>query len=257
MTILGESGVLLGRRYRLMLRQPIWIAVMLVQPMVWLLLYSQLFSKLPRLGGFGTASYIEYLTPGIAILTAFSHGTWEGTTTIQELESGAFERFLATPIASSSLIVSQVLQAALTGFGQALVILGVGLALGARVHAGLAGWLAIMAAAALTGASFAGFSHALALLLRRQESVIAVGQFAVLPLMFVSVTLTSEQLMPHWMRRLAAVNPVNWAVRAARGAMLPDADWFRVAEYLGLLTLLALLTLSLALAALRRFERSL
>ena len=64
MSALADNWVMIGRQYRLLIRQPIWIFIMLVQPMIWLLLYSQLFGKLPRLGGFGTASYIEYLTPG-------------------------------------------------------------------------------------------------------------------------------------------------------------------------------------------------
>jgi ABC-2 type transport system permease protein len=255
--MLRDSNVLLARRVRLMPRQPIWIANMLVQPLVWLLLYSQLFTRLPQLGGFGTSSYVEYLTPGIAILTAFSHGIWEGTTTVQELENGSFERFFATPIAPTALIVSQLLQAMLTGFGQATIILSAGLALGAHVHTGAPGWCAIVFVTGLTAAAFAGISHALALLLRRQESVIAVGQLAVLPLMFMSAMLTSERLMPDWMRQVAAANPVNWAVQAARGAMLPRADWTSIAGHVGLLVTMGLTAFALAVLALERFERSL
>ena len=257
MSMLRESQILVGRRFRLMRRQPIWIGIMLVQPMFWLLLYSQLFGHLPELGGFGTASYIEYLTPGVAILTAFSHGIWEGTTTIQELENGAFERFLATPVAPSSLLVSQVLQTMVIGFAQGLVILIAGLALGARVHNGVSGWLAIIVATGLIGAAFAALSHALALVLRRQESVIAVAQFAVLPLMFVSVTLTSKRLMPHWMQDVVVVNPVNWAVQVARGAMLPHPVWPSIVGQVGLLAGLVAAMLALSLLALRRFEQSL
>ena len=125
------------------------------------------------------------------------------------------------------------------------------------MHAGLAGWVTIIIATGLIGASFAALSHALALLLRRQETVIAVAQFAVLPLMFVSATLTSEQLMPHWMRNLATINPVNWAVRAARATMLPHPAWPSIASQLGLLTALLVTMLMFALLALRHFEQSL
>src|SRR5262249_13587719 len=68
MTPLRDASVLLERRYRLLARQPIWIVIMLVQPFVWLLLYSQLLARLPELANAGAGSYIELLTPGIAVL---------------------------------------------------------------------------------------------------------------------------------------------------------------------------------------------
>src|SRR5262249_10514938 len=155
----------------------------------------------------------------------FSHGSWEGAQTMRELEQGVFARFLTTPLAPASLLFARLGQAALTGLLQAAVILALALPLGARVHGGAPGWAAVLVAAALVAARFAGVSDALALLLRREETVIAVGQFAVLPLTFLSSTLIAAELMPHRMRLLTRVNPVDWAVVAARGATLPHTDW--------------------------------
>jgi ABC-2 type transport system permease protein len=254
--LLRDHVVLLGRSYRLLRRQPIWLAIMLVQPLVWLLLYSRLFGQLPRLGGFGTASYLEFLTPGIAILTAFSHGAWEGGGVVQDIERGAIDRFLATPLPPAALLVSRALQAAITGTVQAFVIVIVALAFGARLDGGLLGLLAILVAAALVCVAFAAFSHVLALLFRRQETMIAFGQFVVLPLIFTSVMLTSAAQMPAWMRRVASANPVNWAVESARSAML-GRDWASVAGHLGELAALVITMEALALVALGRYQRSL
>jgi ABC-2 type transport system permease protein len=85
--------------------------------------------------------------------------------------------------------------------------------------------------------------------------MIAVGQFAVLPLMFTSVMLTSAAQMPPWMQRVASANPVNWAVEAARSAML-GTDWTSVLVHLGALAALAAVTETLALAALGRYQHS-
>lgn len=248
--------VLLGRSYRLLSRQPIWVAIMLVQPMVWLLLYSQLFGELPRLGGFGTDSYLEFLAPGIAILSAFSHGAWDGGSVVQDMERGAIDRFLATPLPPGALLVSRALQAAITGALQALVIVAVAFAFGVRVSGGLPGLLAILLAAALVCTAFAAFSHALALLFRRQETMIAFGQFAVLPLMFTSAILTSSTRMPPWMQWVASANPVNWAVEAARSAML-GTGWASTAIHLAALAALVVAMEALALVALGRYRRSL
>jgi ABC-2 type transport system permease protein len=252
----GAHLVLLGRSYRLLRRQPILVPIMLVQPMVWLLLYSQLFSQLPRLGGFGTTSYLAFLAPGIAVMTAFSHGAWQGPSVVQDIERGAIDRFLATPLPPSALLVSRGLQTAITGTLQALVVIAVAFVFGARLGGGPLGLLAILVAAALVCTSFAAFSHALALLFRRQETMIAVGQFAVLPFMFLSATLTSATQMPAWMQQVANANPVNWAVEAARSAML-GTEWTSVLAHLAALAALAVATEALALLALSKYQRSL
>ena len=257
MTFLVDNWVMLARQYRLLIRQPIWIFIMLVQPMIWLLLYSQLFRKLPTLGGFGTASYVEYLTPAIVVMTSFFGGMWSGMATVSELEHGVYERFLATPLGSSSLIVSQVLRAGITGAAEGVIILVVGLALGAHVHGGVLGWLVILLVAFVVGAAFSGISHAFALLMRREETVIAVANFVGLPLMFLSTMLISGNAMPSWIQHVASFNPVNWAAEAARAAELPGTDWGRVAEHLGLLFAVAALTSAWALSALRRYKASL
>ena len=256
MSVLAGTGVLLGRQYRLLVRQPVWIAIMLVQPVVWLVLYSQLFRSLPGLG-LGTTSYVEFLTPGVAIMSAFSHGSWEGAQTMRDLEQGVFTRFLTTPLDAAALVLARIGQAALTGLLQAAAILVLALPLGARIHGGPAGWVTILLAAGLVAASFAGIADTIALLVRREETVIALAQFAVLPLTFLSATLISEQLMPRWMRVLATGNPVNWAVTAARAATLPHTDWSLVAARLGLLAAAAAATLAAALMALRRYRATL
>jgi ABC-2 type transport system permease protein len=139
---------------------------------------------------------------------------------------------------------------------QATVIVLVALIFGAQLNGGFVGLLAILAAAALVCAAFAAFAHALALVYRRQETMIAVGQFVVLPFMFTSVMLTSKAQMPAWMQTVAAVNPVNWAVEAARSAML-GRDWSSVLAHLAALAGLAVITETFALLALRRYQRSL
>lgn len=249
-------GVLLGRGYRLMLRQPVWFGIMLVQPMVWLLLYSQLFGGLTQLAGFGTRSYLQFLTPGIAILGAFSHGVWDGGGLVQDIERGAIDRFLATPLHPWAFLVARALQAAIVGIAQAVVIVAVALLFGADLDGGVPGFMAILLAAALVCVAFAACSHALALVFRRQESMVAVGQFVVLPLMFTSVMLTSSAQMPAWMQRVASMNPVNWAVAAARSAML-GAEWASVVVHLAALVALVAVTEALALFALDRYRRSL
>ena len=89
------------RQARNLMREPIWIVLLLVQPMVWLVLYGQLFRNVTRLGGFGTGSYITFLAPAIVVMNAFFGATWSGMAMIADLDHKFVERFLATPASRS------------------------------------------------------------------------------------------------------------------------------------------------------------
>jgi ABC-2 type transport system permease protein len=252
----AQTLFLCGRVLRNLMRQPIWIVVMVVQPMFWLLLYSQLFRRITELPGFGTASYVDYLTPGVAVMTAFFSGSWAGMGMIEDLDRGVLERFLATPAHRSAVVFGRILESAIVASLQALLILVTGLALGAG-NGGPAGWLVILLASFLVAAGFAGLSHGIALLTRQEASMIAVAQFIGLPLLFFSSLLIARELIPGWMQTLSLLNPVEWAVRAARGEALPGTDWGEMGAFLGLLVLFAGATTGFATASFRAYQRTL
>jgi ABC-2 type transport system permease protein len=245
------------RQTRNLMREPIWIVLMIVQPMVWLLLYGQLFKNVTRLGGFGTTSYVTFLAPAIVVMNAFFGATWSGMSMITDLDRKFVERFLATPVSRLALVLSQIVRSAITAALQALIILLVALALGVRVHTGALGWLVMIAAAMLVNSAFAGISQAIALLTRREATMIAVANFIGLPLLFLSSTLLATTQMPHWMRVVSRYNPVNWGVEAARDVVLPGTDWGSVGRYLLFLAALSAATAALATWTFRAYQRSL
>ena len=106
---------------------------------------------------------------------------------------------------------------------QGLIVLLVALALGAT-NGGPVGWIVIMLAGAFVAAGFAGISTGIALLTRKEATMIAVANFIGLPLLFFSSILIARALIPGWMRDLSLANPVEWAVRAAREPVLPDTE---------------------------------
>lgn len=244
------------RQARNLMREPIWIALLLIQPMLWLLLYGQLFSRVPALRG-GAASYIEFLTPGIVVMNAFFGGTWAGMAMITDLDRNVVQRFLATPASRLAVVLSQVVRAGLTAIIQALIILLVGLALGVRVHGGAPGWLVVLAAAALLAMAFAGISNGIALLVRKEATMIATANFVGLPLMFLSSILITQRVMPSWIQSVSRFNPVNWGVQAARHAVVTGGHWGVVAEFLLLLLALVVVTSSFATWTFRAYQRSL
>ncbi len=252
-----DTLAMLVRHQRNFLRQPIWLVFALTQPMFWLLLYSQLFRRIIDLPGFDTDSYVQFLAPGVVVMTAFFGAVWSGMAMIDDLDRGVVPRFLATRAHPGSLVVSQVLHAAIISMVQTVIILGTAWLLGARVERGVAGWLVITVVAALVGAGFAGISHGIALIVRREEPLIAILNFFGLPLTFISATLIAETLMPGWMQWAARFNPVNWGVVAAREMSSLDTDWGRVGIYTGLLLGFVAVASALATRAFGVYRRTL
>jgi ABC-2 type transport system permease protein len=252
-----DTWFMVVRQTRNLMREPIWVVMMIVQPMIWLLLYGQLFKNVTRLGGFGTASYVTFLAPAIVVMNAFFGATWSGMSMINDLEKKVVERFLATPASRLAIVLSQIVRSALTAAVQALIILAVALPLGVHVHAGVAGWLVVLLAAMLVNAAFAGLSQAIALLTRREATMIAIANFIGLPLLFLSSTLLARPQMPDWIKTASTLNPVDWGVKAAREAVLPGTDWGSVGWYLLLLLALSAVMCGLATWTIRAYERSL
>jgi ABC-2 type transport system permease protein len=252
-----HTWYMIGRHTRNQLREPLWIAIILIQPMVWLLLYGQLFKNVTKLGGFGTTSYITFLAPAIVVMNAFFGASFSGLSLVFDIERKFVERFLATPASRLALVLSQIVRSALIAAIQAVIILLVAYALGVRVHAGALGWLVILVVTILVNAGFAGLSQGIALLVRRESTVIAVANFISLPLLFLSSTLLAQQQMPHWMQRASNFNPVNWGVEAAREVVLPGTDWGTVAAHLYYLFAVAFVTAAFANWTFRAYEGSL
>jgi ABC-2 type transport system permease protein len=255
MQMLRQTGWMIARQLRNLSREPVWIAMMVIQPIIWLLLYGQLFSRVGALRG-GASTYVEFLTPGIICMNAFFGGSWSGMAMISDLDRHVIDRFLAAPASRFAIVLSQVVRAGLIAVVQAILLLVIGLALGVRVHGGFAGWLVVLGASSLLAMTFAGFSHGIALLVRKEASMIATANFVGLPLMFLSAILIPPRQMPHWIATVSRFNPVNWGVHASRNAVVTASDWGASGMYLGLLAAAAAATSLFATWCFRAYQRS-
>ncbi|MDI3341877.1 MAG: ABC transporter permease [Sphaerobacter sp.] len=256
MTSLAHTWHMTGRHLRNFSRQPWYIAFSLVQPVIYLLLFGALFKRVVELPGFATTSYVTYLTPGIVVMSALFSGGWLGVSVITDLERGVLDRFLVSPVWRGALIIGRVLQTALVTVIQSLILIGLGLLVGARFAGGAAQLVALIAAAMLLTAIFGALSCAVALALRKEESIIGVVQFLLLPLTFLSSVFMAPALMPGWMRQLARVNPLNWAVELGRAQPTAGDGSLLLSRGVALLALAAVATW-LATRALRAYQRSL
>lgn len=244
------------RSLRVLLRQPAFLLITVIQPVVWLLLFGALFKQVSRIPGFH-GTYIDFFTPGVVIMLAVFSAGWTGMGAVEDIQSGVMERMLASPVWRGSLNAGAVIYSAFSMMIQAVLIIALALILGADFKGGVLGVVVMMIVAALLATTVASLSNAVGVLGRQRETVIGTVSFFQLPLTFLSTGMMQKSLLPHWMQTVARFNPVNWAVEAARSAAMEQTDWGLVGERVALLAALALVAGFLASRAFARYQRSL
>jgi ABC-2 type transport system permease protein len=244
------------RYLRVIWRQPAFLGIALVQPIIWLLLFGALFKAVTHIPGFHGGSYVDFLTPGVVVMLAVSSAGWTGMGFIEDINGGVMDRVLATPVWRGALNAGSVVYAVIQIVIQTAIIVVLALALGAHFN-GVGGVLVMIVVAALLGASFASLSNGLGVLARQRESLIGAVSFVLLPLTFLSSALMQKSLVPGWIQTVSKFNPVNWAVEASRAATSGSFDWGVVAGRTGLLLALALLCATFATRAFGIYQKSL
>jgi ABC-2 type transport system permease protein len=244
------------RYVRALLRQPAWVFVTLVQPVIWLVLFGALFEKTVDIPGFASDSYIEFLAPGVVVMTAFFSAGWSGMGMIQDYDRGILDRFLSSPVKRVALVAGPLMQNTLVILIQSVIIVVLALILGASFPNGVLGVLALILISAILGAGFGALSNGLGLVFLKEDSLIATMVFLQLPLTFLSGAFQQENLQPEWMRVVADFNPVNWAIEAGRNVAMEDVDWSLVLTRTGLLIAFVVAAGMFATRTFRTYQQS-
>jgi ABC-2 type transport system permease protein len=256
-TLAPHTGYLTGRLVRSTLRQPAFVLIMLIQPMIWLLLFGQLFKRIVELPGFASGSYIDFLTPGVVVMTVLFTSGWAGMAFIDDMDRGVMDRMLTSPVSRGAMMLASVLNQAVTIVVQGVIIVVVGLLLGAEFAGGVLGVLVMFLAAVLLAGAFSCLSNGMALIVRTSESLIGFSTMLTLPLSFLSSAMIAREAAPDWIQTVSSFNPVDWAVVASREALSSDPDWNAVLVRLAGLFAVAVATGFVATRAFRSYQRSL
>ncbi|MFH1833589.1 MAG: ABC transporter permease, partial [bacterium] len=165
--VIVHSLYMTQRNLMSLFRQPAWIFISLVQPVVWLLLYGQLFRRIVEIPGFGAGSYIDFLTPGVVVMTALFSAGWSGMSIMDDIRRGVVDRFLVAPTNRGSVIWGRLMEFSLTAVVQSLIIIVLGFLIGAGFPGGFPGLVVLVVAAILLGVGIGALSNAVAILSRR------------------------------------------------------------------------------------------
>ena len=230
------------RYFRVLLRQPAFLLITIVQPLIWLLLFGALFKAVTQIPGFGgTGSYLDYLTPGIVVMLAVSSAGWTGMGFIEDINSGVMDRMLVTPAWRGAFNLGSVAQCVVSVALQTLLIIGLALLMGAEIAHTAA---CCSSSRRCSRRRSRRSSNGLGVLTRQRETLIGAVSLLLLPLTFLSGALMQLSLAPGWIETVAKFNPVDWAV----GRRARCRTWLRIG-------LLAALTVLSAWFATRAFAR--
>ncbi len=203
-------------------REPTTLIVDLLQPVLWLILFAHLFTF--ATAGLGLhVSYLTFMTAGVVVMTVFNAALAGGLEIMFDRESGMLRRLMVTPMHRSTLLAGRFLFVVLIGLAQVMVILGAGRLLGVPLHEGFVGLLLVLLFDTLLGTGIATLSLVLAFRLRNHGPFYTIIGFVSLPLTFISTALAPLHTMSGWLRTLAGLNPLTYAIDAVRSIVLQHA----------------------------------
>lgn len=220
----ADTWYLFLKYSRITLRMPMWTLFGLVQPLIWLVIFGQLFAHFARMAGFPSTSYLDFLAPGIVVMTVLFGSSWSGVNLLREITYGTVEKMMVTAVNRPAIVLSRVLHNGVLVVLQVTIVLAVAAALGANIRMEASGLLLLLATVFGMGLGFASLSNGIALKLRREEPLVVAGNMMTLPLMFFTSAFIPKVFMPEWIAAIASVNPVHYSVEAAR-TLLTGQRW--------------------------------
>lgn len=243
------------RATKLYLRNPILIFFSLFQPIIFLVLFTQLFSNISSFPGFPPGSYLQFAMAGIILQNAFIGALQSGTSIVDDLSSGFLSKMLVTPVNRIAILLGRLLSDATRMIIQSTIIIVLALLLGATIVTGVAGFLLILFTIAFFGIAWAGISLAIGLRTKRAETVTAIGAFLTFPLLFMSTALVSNSFLPAWMQSVSQFNPITYGVNAVRALTSTGFDWNTILQAYAVIGLIAIVTLGTTLYLFRKVVR--
>jgi ABC transporter DrrB family efflux protein len=240
-----------ARQMRKVLRRPMYVVYLFVQPVIFVLLFRYVFGGAINTG---RVSYVNFLMPGIIVMTAVLGALTTGLGLTEDLKAGVVDRFRSLPIARSAVLFGRTAADLATNVVTVIVMLLIGFAVGFRpTQPPYQVALAVVLVLAFAYV-FSWISAFIGLSLRDPETVQSVGLIWVFPLVFASSAFVPTSSMPGIVHTFADINPVTLTVDAARALTIGRGH--ALAPALGTLAWLAGLLLVFVPLSVRAFRRA-
>src|SRR5690349_3832273 len=216
-TFFRESWIVFNRQLRMNLRNPAWVIIGMLQPVLYLLLFGPLLKPvIAQLGG----NQYTWFVPGMLVQLGIFGAFFAGFSLIGEWREGVIEAERVTPASRTALLVGRLIRDVLQLFVQALFLVGLGYWLGMR-----GSWAGIVYGIVLTllvGGACAAASNALALTTKSEDVMAPVINMVMMPVLLLSGILLPMTLGPDWLESVSDWMPFKWVTDAVRTSFSGD-----------------------------------
>jgi ABC-2 type transport system permease protein len=251
MKLLRDTDVIFRRAMRLSLRNPVWVILGLVQPLLYLALFGPLLEKVARsTPGFPSGDAWRVFVPGLLVQLGIFGASFVGFGLIAEVRAGVVERMRVTPASRAALLLGRVLRDIVVLTVQGAMLIATAYLFG--LDAPIGGMLLGLAVVAVLGAAFSSASYAAALKLKSEDALAPLINGLALPLLLLSGIFLPMSIAPQWLETVSDVNPVKHVVDAVRALFLGSRATSTVLW--GVVATLGLVLAGLALGT-RTFQR--
>src|SRR5215475_5518121 len=237
MHFFGDTALLTGRSLRHIMRSPDTIITTTIMPIAFMLLFVYVF------GGAissGSGSYVNYLLPGILLITIASSISYTAFRLFMDMKSGIFERFQSMPIARSSVLWAHVLTSLVASLISVVAVVGVALLMGFRSGAGVLAWLAIAGILVVFTLALTWLAVIPGLTAKSVDGAAAFA-YPLIFLPFISSAFVPTGSMPGPVRAFAEHQPATSIVNAIRDLFTQQPVgtdiWIALAWCVGILVL--------------------
>ena len=233
----GDTAVLTGRSLRHITRSMDTIITTTMMPIAFMLLFVFVFGGAIETG---TESYVNYLLPGILLITIASGVSYTAYRLFMDMNGGIFDRFHSMPIARSSVLWAHVLTSLVAISMSLVVVVLVALVMGFRSGAGVVAWLAVAGILALFTLALTWLAVIPGLSAKTMDGAVAFS-YPLIFLPFISSAFVPTETMPGPIRVFAENQPVTSIVNAIRDLLTEQpvgSDiWVALAWCVGLLVI--------------------
>ena len=219
-TYLRECSVVFRRQLRMNLRNPAWVVIGIMQPVLYLLLFGPLLKPLVAQFDTGTTNAYTFLVPGLLVQLGMFGAFFAGFGLIGEWREGVVEAERVTPASRTALLVGRLGRDLLQLLVQAVILVVLGLIMG--MDASPAGIVLGIALTLLVGGACAAASNALALSTKSEEVMAPVINMVMMPVLLLSGILLPMTIGPAWLRRASDFMPIRHIVDGVRSAFGGD-----------------------------------
>jgi ABC-2 type transport system permease protein len=251
MKLLRDTWLVFGRYFGLLIRNPVWIALGVLQPLLYLVLFAPLLKPIAGMRGFPPGGAYNVFVPGLLVQLGMFGAAGVGFSLIAELRMGVIERLRVTPVSRVALLFGRALRDMLSIVIQSLILILIALPFGLDIHP--VGVIVVLALIGLIGLLTASVAYAVALAVKDENSYAPIVFTSTLPILLLSGVLLPMSIAPQWLQNVAKINPLLYAVDAARQVFLGHLDDPSVAK--GVIVLVVLSVIAVVIGA-RQFGRA-